>query len=216
MSPDPTSLETELRQRHARPLDDALLERLESCVAGTWTQLSRSEAAFEASIRRRQPAPLPPALLASLATTLRQVPFPGDANIVTFPAPAASRAHHPRRHQASWRAAAAAVAILGATTAWFLPGDPPPGPVARHPAPAEHPPTRGSNKPAEPLMPAGYQRGLAEARDEGIIWQSPNERPQRVVKIVYTERVTLKDAAGRTYQIEQPRVHYILVPAKSD
>ena len=28
--------------------------------------------------------------------------------------------------------------------------------------------------------------------------------------------VTLKDAAGRTYQVEQPRVEYILVPAQTD
>jgi hypothetical protein len=28
--------------------------------------------------------------------------------------------------------------------------------------------------------------------------------------------VTLKDPSGRTYQVEQPRVEYIFVPAKTD
>jgi hypothetical protein len=65
------------------------------------------------------------------------------------------------------------------------------------------------------LVPAGFDRGLSEASDEGVVWQSAN-RPHRVLKVVYQERVTLKDSAGRTYQVEQPRVEYILVPAKTD
>ena len=43
-----------------------------------------------------------------------------------------------------------------------------------------------------------------------------NQQPQRVLKVVYMDRVTLKDSAGRTYQVEQPRVEYILVPATAD
>jgi hypothetical protein len=34
--------------------------------------------------------------------------------------------------------------------------------------------------------------------------------------VVYKDLVTLKDASGRTVQVEQPRVEYMLVPAKTD
>ncbi|MCX6866861.1 MAG: hypothetical protein NTV46_11725, partial [Verrucomicrobia bacterium] len=65
------------------------------------------------------------------------------------------------------------------------------------------------------LIPAGITRGLSEARDEGVIWQA-NDQPHRVLKIIYMDRVTLKDTTGQTYQVDQPRVEYILVPAKTD
>jgi hypothetical protein len=65
------------------------------------------------------------------------------------------------------------------------------------------------------LIPASFKRGLSETRDEGVIWQT-NEQPHRVLKVVYVDRATLKDAQGRTYQVEQPRVEYLLVPAQTD
>ena len=43
-----------------------------------------------------------------------------------------------------------------------------------------------------------------------------NQLPHRLLKVVYMDRVTLKDADGRTYQVEQPRIEYILVPATAD
>ena len=64
-------------------------------------------------------------------------------------------------------------------------------------------------------MPADFRHSLAETRDEGLIWQS-NQQPHRMLKFVYMDSVTLKDSAGRTYQVEQPRVEYILVPANPD
>ena len=65
------------------------------------------------------------------------------------------------------------------------------------------------------LVPAGFNRGLSEASDEGVVWQA-NDQPHRVVKVVYIDKVTMKDGNGRTYQMERPRVEYILVPAKID
>jgi hypothetical protein len=64
-------------------------------------------------------------------------------------------------------------------------------------------------------VPAGLNRGLREARDEGVVLN--NKRlPHRILKFVYNEQVTYKDAEGRTYQVEQPRVEYLIVPAKTD
>jgi hypothetical protein len=105
------------------------------------------------------------------------------------------------------------VAISGAVTALLLP-------TTHHnttklaATPPKSAVTRPAPSPAE-LIPADFKRGLSETRDEGVIWQA-NDQPHRVLKVVYLELVTLKDAAGRTYQVEQPRVEYILVPAKTN
>jgi hypothetical protein len=65
------------------------------------------------------------------------------------------------------------------------------------------------------FVPAGFNRGLSEVHDEGVVWKS-NSQPHSVVRVVYKDLVTLKDANGRTVQVEQPRVEYMLVPAKTD
>ena len=65
------------------------------------------------------------------------------------------------------------------------------------------------------FIPAGFNRGLSEVHDEGVVWKS-NSQPHSVVRVVYKDLVTLKDASGRTVQVEQPRVEYMLVPAKTD
>jgi hypothetical protein len=80
-------------------------------------------------------------------------------------------------------------------------------------------PENAISPPANPgpsvLTPAGLNRGLSEATDEGVILHG-NNRPHRVLKFVYREQVTLKDPQGRTYQVERPRVEYLIVPAKTD
>jgi hypothetical protein len=65
-----------------------------------------------------------------------------------------------------------------------------------------------------PLVPIGLNRGLREASDEGVMLNN-HRRPHRVLKFVYQEQVTYKDPEGRTYQVEQPRVEYLIVPAKT-
>ena len=209
MSLDPSSLESDLLRLRATALDESLLARLDACTTNTWTHLQPAEIAFEQHLHAITPALLPPALQASLESALRDVPFPGDEKIVRFPhqQPAA-----PRHHRAWW-SVAAAVALTGAVPALLMP--------AHHPAgnpTAAAPPANHTARPAPEsgvLVPAGFNRGLSEARDEGVIWQA-NDQPQRVLKFVYMESVTLKDATGHTYQVEQPRVEYILIPADND
>jgi hypothetical protein len=208
MSPDPSSLESELRQLRAAALDEALLARLEACTANTWTTLDPEQIRFEQQLLAIAPVKLPPTLMASLEASLHDLPFPNTQNIVPFPTP---QAHTPRHHRAWW-SAAAAVALTGALTALLVPIHPHPAKLAGAPA-GTHPtaPARSS----APSIPAGFNRSLTEARDEGVVWQS-NTQPHRVLKVIYADRVTLKDASGRNYQLEQPRVEYILVPANSD
>jgi hypothetical protein len=208
MSLDPSALESELRQLRAAALDEALLARIEACAANTWTTPDPEEIRFEQQLLATAPAKLPPALMASLESILRDVPFPNTETIVRFPAP---QAPAPRHHRAWW-SAAAAVALTGAITALLVPTRQNPAKLAAAPAGNHATAPAGTS---DKFIPAGFNRGLTEARDEGVVWQS-NTQPHRVLKVVYTDSVTLKDAAGRHYQLEQPRVEYILVPAKSD
>ncbi len=207
-----SSLESDLGRLRAAAPDESFLARLEACAENTWTDLTPEEIRFQQRLREFTPANLPPALMASLEATLGGIPFPRDENIVIFP-PQSAAAPQPRR---AWWGAAAAVALTGALTALLIPTHRGSGNIAAAPPPP--PPTRlilpAATNHAD-LIPAGFRSGLSEARDEGVIWQS-NNQPHRVLKVVYMERVTLKDPQGRTYQVEQPRVEYILVPAKID
>ena len=211
MSPDLSSLESDLRHLRPAALDESLLARLEACTRDAWTEPEPAEVRFDRHLQQIAPAPLPFTLMAALDATLRDVPFPGAGNIVAFPqAPASTPQHH-----RSWWRTAAAVAFIGAVSALFMPARHHPAKIAAHP-PASHSahsaisPAAGNH-----LVPAGFNRSLAETRDEGVIWQA-NQQPHRVLKVVYMDRVTLKDSTGRTYQVEQPRVEYILVPATAD
>jgi hypothetical protein len=210
MPDDLSSIENDLRQLHAAGLDESLLTRLEACAEGSWTNLDPLEIHMERRLSAIAPARLPDPLMERLEATLSAVPFPPAApKIVSFPGrvPAARR---PQRHW--WGAAAAAVALFGGIAGWLVPHDQ----TGRSAAtPAVVPPAQRVPSAKSPLVPAVFNRGLSQASDEGIFLHS-NNQPHRVLKVVYRDRVTLKDAEGRTYQVEQPRVEYILVPAKTD
>jgi hypothetical protein len=207
MTPDQPSLEAELRDLHAATLDEALLARLEAAADGTLTRLSPGESRFEELLRESSPARLSPRFTASLESILSEVPFPVDGKILLFPK-AAVRARQPRP---IW-GAAAAVALIGAITALMIPAGKAPVNPTRQVAVTSPPVTA----PANPnLVPASFNRGLSEVHDEGVVWKS-NNQPHTVVRVVYKDLLTLKDTNGRTFQVEQPRVEYMLVPAKTD
>lgn len=212
MSFDSSTIEADLRRLNAAPLDGLLLDRLESCIDETWMQLSPAEIAMEHQLRAGVPARLPDSLSASLEAILQSVSYPMDDKIVTFPKSAAAPARGRGDHGSRWWGAAAAVALTGAVTALLMPVKPQqtaedvPNRI-RHTTAAD--PVRGE------LIPAGFNSGLSEAVDQGVIWQ-PDQQPHRVLKVVYKDCVTLKDANGGTYQVERPRVEYILVPADTN
>lgn len=209
MKPEQPSLEAELRELHAATLDEALLSRLEAAAEGTLARLSPGEIRFEEFLRASSPAKLPAGLMANLGAIVREVPFAVNEKIVLFPK--ASAAHRTRRNRPMW-GAAAAVALIGAFSALMIPGAKSPATVARQAAPSS-PVVTGAANPN--FVPASFNRGLSEVRDEGVVWKSDNQ-PHSVVRVVYKDKITLKDANGRTFQVEQPRVEYMLVPAKTD
>lgn len=209
MTHDPTSLEAQLRELQATALDGALLLRLEAAADGTATRLSHGEIRFEALLRETSPARLPADFLARLEAVFHEVPFAVDEKIVLFPK--ANSAVHTRRHRPMW-GAAAAVALIGAATALLMPAEKPPEKTAGQSAPASSPVTRPING---NLVPAAFNRGVSEVHDEGVVWKS-NNQPHSLVRVVYRDKITLRDKDGRTFQIEQPRVEYMLVPARTN
>lgn len=210
MNSDSTSLEAQLRDLQAATLDEAFLLRLEAAADGSLTQLSPEETRFESSLRRISPANLSPELLSELTAIVHEVPFAVDEKIVLFPKAASSATV--RTHRPMW-GAAAAVALIGALSALLVPADkaremPVPQTAAVSSPPAATPARTN-------LIPAGFDRGVREVSDEGIVWKS-NNQPHSMVRVVYQDKITLKDERGRTFQLEQPRTQIMLVPAKTD
>ncbi len=209
MTPEQASLEAELRELQASPLDEALLARLEAAADDTLTQLSPEELRFEKWLHQSSPMKLSPEFLTSLESIVRDVPFAVDEKVVLFPG--ANPAAQPRKTQRPLWAAAAAVAIIGALSALVMPAAKSPAHVV-----AQSNPTAPNASAANPnFVPASFNRGLSEVHDEGVVWKS-NHQAHSVVRVVYKDQITLKDASGRTVQVEQPRVEYMLVPAKTD
>jgi len=221
MSPDLQELEANLKGLHPAALDEVLLARLVESTHGSLTTLNPEEVQFEALLRRIRPAAVPPALMATLETARRVSAATSEPAIIPFPQAATAPASRSRHGSRQMFAAAAAVALLGAAAALFMPGKSPQQTVA---APISHPPIVApfSTAPASPAtqssqnyVPATFNTGLSQAKDEGVLWQS-TDQPRRVVKVVYWDRVTLVNPEGKKIECEQPRVEYILVPEKID
>lgn len=209
MTPDHPSLEAELRDLQAAPLDDALLLRLEAAADGSLTQLSREEIRFEAALREIPPARLSNDFLAVLEAVVHEVPFSMNDKVLLFPK--ANAVPKPRQPRPMW-GAAAAVALFGAITALMIPAGKSPTNTLTGTTPDSKP---MNNTTSGNFVPASFDRGISEVRDEGVVWKS-NQQPHSVVRFVYKDIITLKDENGRTFQVEQPRVEYLLVPAKTD
>lgn len=214
MNHDQASLEAELRALCAAPLDDAFLARLEAAADGTLTRTDREESSFEQRLRQSSPARLTPDHLAGLETIFRDVPFPMNEKIVLFPKASVAKPAAARRRP-MW-AAAAAVALVGAATALMMPpASRPAQPLASLPtaAPVAIAPPVAAN--SANLIPAGFDRGVSQVKDEGLVWKNQTQ-PHSLMRVEYVDKITLKDGKGRTYQVERPGFRYLLVPAKTD
>ena len=209
MTPDYLALEAQFRDLHAVALDESFLDRLEGAADGTWTTLSPQELSFEHQLRKMPAAKLAPNFMAELERIVRDVPFHSNEKIVHFPTNLATPTA--RRQRPIW-GAAAAVALIGAATALMMPPSKAPDNKLRSVASA----TKSvAGYASQNFIPASFNRNLSAVHDEGVIWKS-NRQPHSVVRVIYKDQVTLKDASGRIVQVIQPRVEYMLVPAKAD
>lgn len=221
-SPTPSSdskeLEQALRGLSPLTLETDFLSRLEAAAEGTLTTLTAAELRFEESLRAAyKPQALDMNFMSRLEGVVSNVAFPVDEKIVLFPktAPLAKPAKSSGRQRPMW-AAAAAVAFIGAATALFMPGQKPTAsPVVRNDSPAVSSQIAPASNPNSHFVPMGFNRGLGDATDEGVLWHDP-AKPHRVVRVTYLDRVTFKNAEGKTVETVQPRTEYILVPEKMD
>jgi len=203
MTPDHSSLETQLNKLTPSPLDSALLERLEACTDGSITTLTPTELQFEASLRKTRPQALPQDLLADLEGIFAGVPFAQDEKVVLFPKSSAKIGKITRFPRPMW-AAAAAVALIGAASALLMPSRQEQAPIVQiSPSATSAPINNNSN-----IVPAGYN-------DEGVIWNQ-NDQPRRVLRVRYDDYILKKDATGKQVKILTPRYEYVLIPEKAD
>jgi hypothetical protein len=218
MSPDLQELEANLRGLRPAVPGRALLARLDQAADGSLVNLNPAIAPFENSLRRIQPARLPASLMAAVQAALTAPAATTGAAIVPFPQVAPAPAAQLRHGRRPMLAAAAAVALLGAAAALFIPGKSSPRSAAAPAAPSPQTPIFAA-APTSPatrnFVPAAFNTGLSQASDEGVLWQSKNQ-PTRVVKVVYWDRVTLVNPEGKKIEYEKPRVEYILVPEEID
>jgi len=236
MNREDSNPEALLRACDAGRLDEHLTSRLLNAIEAASAPVDAVDASFESMLTARTPSAMPPGLLDRFSS-LVEVAVPVDAEFEAslaliqparlpasvldgavsladspvVPLPAPERVIPFRRF-----AAAAAIALVGAAAALVAPigGISSPAPVA------DNAPTSGTAAPrlspadARSFVPAGHQRGLSDASDEGVVWK--NDQPHRVLRIVYQDTITLTNEAGEIVELEQPRVEYILVPEKMD
>lgn len=209
MSRIPTIDEQRLANLKPAGLDEDFLARLAASAEGNYADLSADEKAFENELFVMRPAPVPSGLSDLLLDTLREAPFAVDGKIVLFNKPVSGSvaAGRQRRVFPTSLAAAAAVALLGAVAALMVPAEAPDDQAGAGPVP---PPF---NDPV--ASPVGFHRNLSDTRDEGVVWRGKNQ-PHRVLRLTYTDHVTVEDADGNPVRTERPRVEYMIIPEKID
>jgi pyruvate/2-oxoglutarate dehydrogenase complex dihydrolipoamide acyltransferase (E2) component len=184
-------------------LDGQLLDRLCETIDRT-SQTAAPDPAWESALGNIRPARLNDDMAERLANLIPQP----ESNVVAMPQPR-------RIIRLPGIAAAAAIAMIGALAALLAP-------IGSHdPSQAQATPARPAAAPQQAaapfdshFVPAAYARGFSEAHDHGMIWR--DHRPHRMLRIVYMDTITLKNAAGEIVEVEQPRVEYILLPQKID
>jgi hypothetical protein len=199
MNRDDAMLDEALRQCSPGKLDPRLFATLHKALESVSAPVSEADAEFETWLGTKTPASVSGGLMDRLEAiavpTSNVVPMAPRDRVISF-----------RRY-----AVAAAVALIGAATALLAPID--------RDAPAMMT-SEGTESRIIPLeearqfVPASYARGLSEARDEGVVWR--NNAPHRVLRIVYTDVITLTNDSGETVEVEQPCIEYIVVPEKID
>lgn len=210
MENDLQEIESMLHALRPRALPSHLHQQLEDML----TKGGACHVPADSSWSVAKPAALPPDLANRLEDILSRVPHPGSGKLIHFP-----ERGNPSR-PSPWRkyAVAAAVAMMGASSALLVPHQSSTLPTAQIDSSTSRPEPAARN--AQPpgrheMIPANYRSGLSEAKDAGIIWQDQHG-PQRMLQLVFRDKVTMKDQSGRLYQVERPRVEYVFIPAQVD
>ena len=159
---------------------------------------------FEEDLERLCPVAMPDGMIARMEAAMDGWQDQTEEKVVPFPV------HEEGSHGASrsgfW-AAAAAVAVLGALVALFVPS----GGQDRL---ADN---RGFNPSYSPasFSPVGASSNIVAASDEGFV-VTRDAVPHRAVRVEYMDRIELKGNQGQILQVESPRVRIVLIPVRVD
>ncbi len=191
-------------------LSDATLKRLEDSMNGTMLDL-QDFADIEDQLSTYTVRPLRDDFLESLMAKTASVPFPVNDKVVMFPgthkermAPAANEKSLMKRILA-----VAAVATLGGLAAFWTPIKAP-NEIARV-TPTNIAPITPIPSPG--IVTASYGTNIQKANNEGVIW-SQSHQPNRVVRVIYQDRVLSRDENGVERMLLIPREELILIPEK--
>lgn len=214
MDPDLQKLEAELAAIRPAGLDRRLLDRLQAAVSGELVRDDAPRSSPESELADIRPAAVPAALVESFMARVGDLPFSMDDKVLLFPGNSSSTDREKTGSRRGWLAAAAAVALAGALSAFFFT---PPGETAVAEERTPPAPSTGSAPPFEagPFMPATYGSNVSDSADLGLLW-SKDRRPMRVMRFVYKDTVRFINDKGETVEMEVPRVEYLAVPEKID
>lgn len=213
MSKIPTIAEQQLANLQPNHLDVDFMSRLLASTDGSLFELTEAELQFENSLRQFSPKKLLPSQNSALLDILKNTPFHVNEKIVLFHKSASRASGTTSRLRRFNLAAAAAVALLGSLAAWITPNQTKDavGTVPGNPFNSSTITSPASNS----FSPAAFNRNLSNTHDEGVIWNESN-RPHRVMRFTYMDRITLKNEKGDSIQVEQPREEYVIIPEKID
>ena len=208
MESDLQKLEAQLQAMRPVGLNDALLDRLTGAVAGTLESTDTEYRPVEAATSKLAPVALSDDLMDRLTKVVDQVPFPVDEKVVLFPRGSAAVEEKKSSRPKWWAAAAAAVALAGGLSALMVSPPKDAGKVANSkPIP--------SRIDSGAFMPAAFNSGVSGTDDLGVMW-SEDQRPMRVVRVVYKDVVRFLNEKGEEVAVEVPRVEYLMVPEQID
>ena len=162
---------------------------------------------FEEELERLCPVAMPDGLIARMEAAMdgwQEEPVE-EENVVPFPS---QEEESPGASRRGFWAAAAAVAILGALAALFVPTD----------QGGDRRTARNANEsgftPAS-FSPVGASRNILAASDEGFV-MTKDAIPHRAVRVEYMDQIEFTNDQGERLQVEAPRVRIVLIPVQVD
>ena len=195
-------------------LDPVLYSLLEDAMEGNVESPNATCADQERHLASVAPAPLPPALAASLAELLSECDFPEEEKVVQFPAKANTPVASKRRNH--WMGTAAAVvAVAGALFGLLVTPDE--GADDSQHAPVAQSTTGVSKDTLDPaaFMPAAFDSTVRDTKNLGLMWDR-NDSPMRVIKVIYMDTGNYINENGEEVVVKVPRVEYMLLPEDLD
>lgn len=209
MSQQTSIIEAHLQALTPGEITPDFLDRLVACTDDSLTAPQANDLLIEDALRSLRPRTIGEDRIRQLANIIGDTPFAVDSKIVLFNRKGPNNSNRKNRPFTFSYAAAAAVAIIGAIAALMIP------------APITEQITNNTNnnppsaRSAAISTPANFNRNLRETRDEGVIWQSRNQ-PHRVLRLTFTDSISVTNEKGETIEVRQPRVEYLILPEKID